>query len=275
MKNYITFVIFGQESRYWMNVPYLLVVMDAIYPNFIMRFYLHESCPDQYLDMLNVLAFEFDKIEIEHLPGERQGTRWTNWRMCPIWEEGSGFLLCRDVDYVPTELERRAVEYFFRSSYILSSLRSYHLHTTPYMAGMTGYRCPEVFERVVRQANTFNKYMDWGHEFVKPCEEWIWGCDQSLPRDFFRLMGLHEETLDCPQLTAPESIANYNPKKTLLVDEYPQGPIDNCNMDVLAMSSKIAGNYFTGQPQNVTTDDTKAIIEIANSQIGRRLLDYV
>ncbi len=275
MKKIISYILWGNEPRYWCNISYILVSNSVIYPEFISRFYVHKDSMDNpaFL-MLQEAAKLSPNVEIEIIENSYQGTQLTVWRMKPLWEDGIDFLFCRDLDHITNALERKAVQYFIDNErYLIHSIRSYHLHSTPYLAGLCGFRSQKVLEKIRGLASSFEKYCEWGQKCVKYCKDWIWGCDQALLRDFFGKAGLYPLSLDCPQYTAVHQVAGYN-CNTVLPSDYDSIILPNCNIDCLFYSDSIAPS-FTGQPVTATTDQIKEMMRKTNNIMSEVVSPYV
>jgi len=275
MKKILSYVLWGNEGRYWGNVPYILVANSSIYPDFIMRFYVHRDAASHSLfSLLETLADKFENVELEVVGESYSGTQLTTWRMKPLWEEDVELLFCRDLDYIINAPARQSVQYFLNHpEHLIHNMRSYHLHTAPYMAGLCGFRCPQVRQKIEPFAASFLKYIEWGQGNVAYCRDWRWGCDQALLRDFFGHCGLYPFTMDCPQFTAPEKIYGYNPVM-VKYEVYQNIGLPTCNVPVLAYSDFISPS-FTGQPVTATTDQVQAMIEIVNNEMGEAVKPYV
>jgi len=274
-KNLISYILFGSEPRYWSNVPYLLVTNSAIYQDFHMRFYVHKE--STVIPCFNVLQ-EVSKInlnvEIEIVEDSYVGTKLTTWRVKPLWEDDIDVLLCRDVDYAINLLERKSVEYFIRQSdCIVHGIRSYHLHTAPYMAGLCGFKVKEVAKMVKPKASTFYHFLNWGTNNVSYCADWRWGCDQALLRDFLNVAGLYPATMDCPQYTAPLKIYQFN-AKTITPNLYDKISMRNCDGNALVFSNSIAPS-FTGQPWSCDSNSLRTLCGMVNNATSDIVKKYI
>lgn len=276
LKNIISYVLWGTEGRYWGNINYILIANSAIYPEFCSRFYIHQGSIDlPGFKVLKKAQESFpDSVEIEMINEPIVGTKFTNWRLKPLWEDDIGILLCRDLDHITNVPERKAVEYFMQySTKFVHGIRSYHLHTVPYMAGLCGFRCSLVKKDIKDLATSFQDYLSWAEKNVNYCKQgWIWGCDQALLRDFFGKAGMFPKTLDCPQFTAPLRITNFN-SSMIEPSKYKEISIKNCNMDALNYSDSIAPG-FTGAPCDATTDQLNEMIKIVNNKMSKMVSDF-
>ena len=278
MKKLLSYVLFGTEGRFWNNIPYILIANAATYPDFHMKFYVHRDCVNYTLfPLLSEPAKAFDNIEIEVIDEPIQGTRLTIWRMKPLWENDADYLFCRDLDYIVTEMERKAVEFFIQAKDKYSMcMRCYHLHTIPFMAGLCGFKVREVFRSIKEKAATFDDYLQYGinelhldvFEGSSGPEEWVWGCDQKLLGAFFAPMLRKEEHhLDCPLQSGERAPlvgwnfkkANYKNYKNI---ELPK----ECNQEIMDFSKDLLGSLFIGQPYCIAGYHTNKIIELACSK---------
>jgi len=63
-----------------------------------------------------------------------------SWRMDPLWEPTTGYLLCRDLDALPTYREKRAVDNWIKSGKPIHAMHDSISHMgTLLMGGMVGF----------------------------------------------------------------------------------------------------------------------------------------
>ena len=276
MKNIISYALWGKDPRYTGNIAWTIIANSAIYPEYISRFYVHhESLELRECKLLAMASQKFpDLVEVEVLNEKVIGTKFTAWRMKPLWEKNTRMLLCRDLDHITNTPERRSVEWFCKNSdKMIHSIRSYALHTVPYMAGLCGFKSHLVRAHIWKYVSNFDKYIAWGEKKIKYCKDgWIWGCDQALLRDFFGHHGMYPHTLDCPQFTAPKSIGGFN-ATSLDISYYKDIDVPQCNHAALKYSNKIAPG-FTGAACDATTDQMNILIEIVNNDIAKMVKGF-
>lgn len=265
MKKLLSYVLFGGEERFWNNIPYLLITNSFVYQDFHMKFFVHEDCIKSSLfSLLGEPARKFDNIEIEIVNEPVKGTKLTIWRMKPLWEDDVEYLFCRDIDYAITDLERKSVEYFIKQTdRSICSIRSYHLHTTPLMAGLCGFKVKEVYEKIKNRASSFAEYIDFGIKNVEYCKNWWWGCDQALLRDFFSPL-LNSCLLDCVVQNAPKKVGRIK-SKLCLPSEYDKVELPLCNKKVLEFGSSLSG--FVGQPFICNSTQLKQLMDLDNNEM--------
>jgi len=180
MKNLISYVLWGEEDKRWIDLTYAIVANSAIYPKYVSRFYIHESGKaSKFYPFIVSLAEKFPElVEIEIINEPVVGTKLTCYRVKPIWEDDVNILLCRDLDHITNSMERKSVEWFvWDAKSLIHSIRSYRLHTVPYMAGLCSFKCPEVKALIIKNALTFQDYLNWGSRKLTVCKNWDWNYD--------------------------------------------------------------------------------------------------
>jgi len=275
MKNVISYVLWGNEDKRWVDLTYAIVANSVIYPEFVSRFYLHESEKShRFYPLIVFLANAFPKlVEIEIITEPIVGTKLTCYRVKPVWEDDIDILLCRDLDHITNTVERKSVEWFmWHIKSLMHSIRSYRLHTVPYMAGLCSFRCQDVKSRIIKIALTFQDYLNWGTKNVAYCKDWRWGCDQAILRDFFGACGFYKDSMDCPQFDAPLKLHNY---PALLVKENTYANVVplKCNIAALNFCNSIAPS-FTGQAYDAQPSQVTELAKIANNEISNEIKKF-
>lgn len=276
MKNIISYVMWGQDGRYHGNINWTLIANSAIYPEFCSRFYIHKDSMNlPVCKIVEIASHEFpDLVELKILDLPIVGTQLTTWRMQPLWEGDVDILLCRDLDHIVNTPERESVEQFIRhSDKLIHGIRSYALHTTAYLAGLVGFKCPNVRTRIQTLAPTFGHYIAWGQANIAYCRDgWIWGCDQALLRDFFGKQGLYPDTMDCPQFTATPYVADFK-AEMVPRSRYEGINIRDCDMKALVYSNSVAPG-FTGAPCGATTNQFNDLAALVDTDYARLIKGF-
>ena len=284
MKKVLSYCIWGTEPRYWSNIPYIIVANSALYDGFTMRFFVHKGCDSsEWFKLLLDISQSPVNVEIEIVDMDLVGTKFTVWRMKPLWDDDVDYLFCRDIDYTPLRIERQAVEYFtYDQNYcVIHGIRSHPGHTTILMAGMCGFNASIIRKEIKIICPDFNSYVKYGQETVQYCiDGWWWGCDQMLLRDFFGKNNYIPRILDCPQFSAPSTLADVN---WVTCGQSNYDNIDICDPAVGNFTSGLA--RYTGEAWHSTPEitrnlfllvdnDTKRIVEkfIINSGFKERFL---
>lgn len=275
MKKIISYVLFGNHSRYWSNLSYLLLVNSAVYPDFISRFYVHVDCQDNpFLVMLKEAEAKTGKVEVIMCDDISEGTKLTAWRLKPLWEDDIEIMLCRDADYHINKFERKAVEFFMmQQKYIVQGIRGYHLHTIPYLTGLCTYKVPEVKKYIMSVFSSFEELISWANKEIGLCKNWDWGCDQALLGRFLEKAKLYPLSMDCPQFNAPHYIHGY-PAHLVTPDKYENIIMQNGDEKILEASNSIYAGW-TGQPWDCITDDVKTICEMVSGEISEIVKPFI
>ena len=66
------------------------------------------------------------------------------WRMRPIWDSDADIVVCRDVDSLPMDRDRKMVEEFAQSGAVVHAILDSESHCGPLMGGMTAFRAKEM-----------------------------------------------------------------------------------------------------------------------------------
>ena len=256
---------------YWENVPYILIAFSEIYKGFTLKFYVNTNSIDHKIFGLLKRASEINSdIQIEVVSDKSVGTKFTTWRMKPLWED-IDYLFCRDLDYTITKVERESVEFFLKSGRLIHGIRSYSLHTAPIMAGLCGFKVKDVSGKIKGKFKSFQEYIDWGHKHLPYCSDWRWGCDQALLQELFNTDDLSKFILDCPQYTATKLVSIKT--KPVSVNEYAGIDILNCNLEMLEYSDSLC-ERFTGAPYICTRDQIKRVIELVNNDLTKAVKEF-
>lgn len=190
----ISFCLFGKNPRYFYNIPFMLLACKILFPDWTPRFYCSSDC---------VNSPNFNKIPNPIIINAPYiGTYPTMWRMLPFFDTTVDMLMCRDVDWIFTTHEIKAVEYFLKSNHSIQSVRGPNVAgRPPIMAGGICFKLNEVRKFV--QCKMFAEYVQM-HK-----GDWKYGCDEQVLREL--LKPHYDIILDCPLPHAERSIHGYNP----------------------------------------------------------------
>ena len=132
-----------EQSRYWLNVPFIPIVNDLYYPGYITRVHVDPETRNHPLyPMLKKLS-ERRIMEVIECDYPFQNTEPTFWRLQPLWAADYDVVLCRDVDSLPNTREAQATLAFVASSFLIQSMRTHFGHNhvgTRMLAGLCGFR---------------------------------------------------------------------------------------------------------------------------------------
>lgn len=226
MKNILSYVLYGRKDRYWAPVPMTLIVNSLIFSDFKMRFHIPPSILDHpFFSIIKRASKKTEFITYQIIDTPYKRTQPTLWRMMPLWDKKVKYMFCRDMDTIPMKDEVRSMRMFIKradsSKYMIHGIRSYKLHTTFLMAGLSGFHCERLRNEGVL-LGSFEEYMNFAKKYNRQCPNWAWGCDQEALKNFFfirnrRAKQLMRSTLDTPLDTAPRFLRNF--RATLMTQE--------------------------------------------------------
>jgi hypothetical protein len=162
--NLISFAIWGQDPKYLIGAIKNADLAQEIYPNWLCRFYVAASVPEQIISILE------SKPNVQVVRREDWGDwRSSFWRFEPLSEEGVDVLISRDCDSRLNKREKGAVLEWIESEYDFHIMKDHPWHFTyPILAGMFGCK-KNVIESIQQKINSYNK-TNWYHtdqEFLK------------------------------------------------------------------------------------------------------------
>lgn len=227
MNNIISYALFG-DPKFWGAVPAALLIARLTYPHFHPRIYVSkEFSQDSRMEFITKICVLDRNITYEIIEEELIRTKGTVYRMKPLWENNTGFLICRDLDAFPLPLEVSGTNRFLGSQQYIHSFRSHHLHTTSLLAGLCAFNASALRQNK-KIPQSFKEYLKLGESNTQ-CPNWQWGCDQELLRRAFygQDKSLIQHTVDMPVGKAPLRIHGYDPI-VLLPKEYENQYLSDC-----------------------------------------------
>lgn len=155
-KKLISFSLYGDKLEYIESAVLNTVLVSQIYPNWICRFYVDNSVPQNALDRLRHNGAEIVMVdgEIAKLPG-------TMWRFWAIDDRDVEVVIFRDADSVISWREADAVEQWLASGKRFHTIRDSGSHTELILAGLWGAKggaIPDMKQKMLDYANS--TYLD-------------------------------------------------------------------------------------------------------------------
>ena len=130
-KNVISFSLWGHKPRYLRGAIDNVLAAPAIYPGWVLRFYVDNSVPSDVTNALESLGAEVLIEKPDSSLVERLG-----WRFKVADDQDVGRFLVRDVDSVINARESRAVAQWVESDKWFHVMRDWWTHTDLILAGM-------------------------------------------------------------------------------------------------------------------------------------------
>ncbi|MGX3014287.1 tetratricopeptide repeat protein [Ursidibacter sp. B-7004-1] len=145
-KRIISFSLFGGLSKYIEPAILNTQVAPALFPNWICRFYVDNSVPENAIQRLKNNGAEIIKVSshLEKWPG-------TMWRFLAINDPEAEYVIFRDTDSVICQRESVAVAEWIKSGKSFHTMRDSGSHTDLVLAGMWGAKAgsvPNIEEKI-------------------------------------------------------------------------------------------------------------------------------
>lgn len=134
-KNIIAFSLFGDKPAYIEPAVLNAQLVADIYPNWICRFYVDDSVPEQAIERL-----KNPHTEIVHVGKELGFLAKTMWRFLALDDPNANYVIFRDADSVISQREAAAVEEWIASGKRFHTIRDSGSHTELILAGLWGAR---------------------------------------------------------------------------------------------------------------------------------------
>ena len=140
----IAFTLFGEDPLYQVGAVENTVLCDALYPGWLLRFYVGDSIPGHVRDTLTARG----NAELVPVPDEPEDWWATFWRFRALHDDYLDTIMFRDCDSRPDERERDAVNEWLQSGNAFHIMRDHPEHGMPILAGMWG--CTRAGARMIR-----------------------------------------------------------------------------------------------------------------------------
>jgi len=133
MKKIISFSLWGENTKYTIGALRNAELANDIYPDWVCRFYIGKSVPNDIIDELNKMK------NTEVIFMDEQGD-WTGmfWRFYAC--EDSDVMISRDTDSRLSMREKYAVDEWLNSDKDFHIMRDHPYHRTEILGGMWGCR---------------------------------------------------------------------------------------------------------------------------------------
>ena len=155
MKKIISFSLWGENPKYTIGAIENVKLAQTIYSDWICRFYIGKSVPDDIWDTLD----SFNNTELIDM--EESGD-WTGmfWRFYPASENDVDVFIVRDTDSRLNQREKSAVDEWLNSDKGLHIMRDHPYHTSLIMGGMWGMK-KGTFPKMKDLIKVYNKGNFW------------------------------------------------------------------------------------------------------------------
>jgi hypothetical protein len=134
MKKIISFSLYGDNEKYTLGALCNVELAKIIYPDWICRFYCGGSVPTHIIDALKT----YENTEIIPMSEDEKYT-YMSWRFLPIDDDDVDIMISRDADSRLSFREKKLVDIFVESNYLLHDIRDHTLHNH-IMGGIFGIK---------------------------------------------------------------------------------------------------------------------------------------
>ena len=164
MKKVISVSIFDGMSKrnidnfYWAALIHVVRGYLTIFPDWELWIYHDSSLYDAIYGSVLLTLEERGLVKLTYVKENELLCKAMMWRLRPIFDDSVDYVLCRDVDHVPTGRERAIVDAFVSSDKIALGINDAWAHTIPLMGGMVGFKTKELKKRL--QANSLDELLN-------------------------------------------------------------------------------------------------------------------
>jgi len=155
MKKIISFSLWGDNPTYTQGAIRNAELAKEIYPDWICRYYIGRSTPQQTIDTLS--SFDNTEVIVMDVDGD-----WTGmfWRFYPAGEQDVDVVIIRDCDSRLNNREKEAVNEWLNSDKGFHIMRDHPYHTTEILGGMWGSK-KGVTPNIKKQIESYIKGDFW------------------------------------------------------------------------------------------------------------------
>ena len=165
MKKIISFSLWGDDPKYIEGAFRNIELCKKIYPDWVLRFYLHKGLDKKILDkFLTIQHFHPKYLEVIFVDIE---ANWTSmfWRLFPHRDEDVECFICRDCDSRLNEREASAVQEWMESDKSVHIMRDHPHHGYAMLGGMIGFK-KSFFGKIKEAMSLFNPEDKYGTDYV-------------------------------------------------------------------------------------------------------------
>lgn len=181
MKKIISYSLWGDKPMYTMGAIENAIQAKEIYPDWVCRFYIGKSVPDEIVKQLQSM----DNTECVLMD---EWGDWTAmfWRFYPASDDDVNVCVIRDCDSRLSIREKMAVDEWLKSDKGVHIMRDHPHHTAPIMGGMWGVKIG-VLKNMVSMIKNYFKGDFWqvDQNFLGECVYPLIKGDSMVHDEFF------------------------------------------------------------------------------------------
>jgi len=154
MKKIISFSLYGSDSKYTHGALCNAEIAKEIFPDWICRFYIDDSCDKSLIETI-----KGENVEVV-LVDSKDSFHGMFWRFYPASETDVDVMISRDCDSRLSIREKTAVDEWLNSDKDFHIMRDHPYHTTEILGGMWGCR-NDILKDIETEMSDYNKEDFW------------------------------------------------------------------------------------------------------------------
>lgn len=126
-------------NRYYYNIPFLLIQIHTIFPDFHIKFYIEQNIDSNFLNLIKQSNVDITFVNTEN----KEDMSKTLWRYFPVFDGYNSLVFPRDIDSVISKEEIECYKTFESSNFDIMTIRSHATHShevCKMLAGMSGFK---------------------------------------------------------------------------------------------------------------------------------------
>ena len=265
--------------RYWLNIPFVVVLNNLIFPESITRIYSPKIIEqNRYYPLLKALESEIESFELVKIDKSYIKTEPSIWRAKAIWDKKFKYCFCRDLDSVMIKKEAQAMIYFIKSGLMIHNIRSIVQHNgegTSIMAGLSGYNIPKLYKDLPLP-ESYERYIEFYHLTTK---QGVWGCDQEALISFFlrhRTSRITKQVLDTyiRQRLNIRKFGRVSANKFYEMTSIPENVYDKITFTQQGnegLKISTAATNWAGEPVNTSGSSLKKLLATIKTETSKKV----
>ncbi len=164
MKKVISASIFNgkgtknQHGFYWACLVHFVRGYLTIFPDWEVWIYHDSTLYSNFYGSVLLTLEEKGLVNLIYVRENEILCKGMLWRMSPIFDDSVDYVVCRDVDHVPSGREHAIVDAYIASGKTALGMNDAWAHTIPLMGGMIGFKAKEMKKKF--QANSLDELLD-------------------------------------------------------------------------------------------------------------------
>lgn len=180
-KRILSFSLFGNQPKYCETACLNAQLQPDIYPDWICRFYVDDTVPDNVRKRLTNYGSEVIQVE-----GEPANWYGTFWRFLALDDDNLERVIFRDADSLISQYEAAAVNEWIESNQPFHIMRDWGSHTELILAGLwgaSGGSINHISEKIATFLSNYDRSTHFADQFFLREQIWPIARKHSLHHD--------------------------------------------------------------------------------------------